>query len=150
MPHTYTNLNYHLVFSTKNREQLLKPDLRPNLYNYMGGIIRKHAGIAIEINGMSDHVHVLTKLHPDSSVSGILRDLKANASGWMHKLFPEEADFAWQKGYGAFTVSASQIDVVKDYIVLQETHHGKRSFRDEFIALLRKNRIEFDERYLWS
>ena len=150
MPHTYTNLNVHLVFSTKNREPLIKPEVRPDLYSYMGGIIRNHSGVPIQINGMSDHVHVLTKLHPDTAVSTILRELKANASGWMHKLFPDIADFAWQKGYGAFSVSASQIDTVRDYIVHQESHHEKRSFRDEFIVLLRKNGIEFDERYLWS
>lgn len=99
-------------------------------------------------NGMSDHVHVLAKLRPDKAVSDVLRDLKANASGWMHEVFPELRDFSWQRGYGAFTVSGSQIDKVREYIANQEMHHAKRSFRDEFIALLVANQVEFEEKYL--
>ena len=101
------------------------------------------------INGMSDHVHVLAKLRPDKSVSDVLRDLKANSSGWMHDVFPELKDFSWQNGYGAFTVSASQIENVRQYIANQEERHKKvGTFRDEFIKLLRANEIDFDENYL--
>ena len=151
MPQSYTNLIYHIVFSTKNRQPLITDDVKTRLYEYIGGTIRKQGGIALAINGMSDHVHVLAKLRPDKAVSAVLRDLKANSSGWMHDVFPELKDFSWQNGYGAFTVSASQIEKVKEYIANQEEHHRKiGSFRDEFIKLLRANKIEFDEKYLFA
>lgn len=149
MPQSYTNLVYHIVFSTKNRQPLITENVKTRLYDYIGGTIRKQGGIALAINGMEDHVHVLAKLRPDKAVSDVLRDLKANASGWMHKVFPELADFSWQNGYGAFTVSASQIEKIKEYIANQERHHQRRSFRDEFVVLLKANEIEFDEKYLF-
>jgi len=151
MSQSYTNLIYHIVFSTKNRQPLITGEVKSRLYEYIGGTIRKQGGIALAINGMSDHLHVLAKLRADKAVSDVLRDLKANSSGWMHKVFPELKDFSWQNGYGAFTVSASQIEKVKEYIANQEKHHQKiGSFRDEFIKLLRANEIEFDEKYLFS
>lgn len=149
MPQSFTNLIYHIVFSTKNRQPLITDHVKSRLYEYIGGTIRKQGGIALAINGMSDHVHVLAKLRPDKSVSDVLRDLKANSSGWMHDVFPELKDFSWQNGYGAFTVSASQIERVRQYIANQEEHHKKvGTFRDEFIKLLRANEIEFEEKYL--
>ena len=149
MPQSYTNLVYHIVFSTKNRQPLINDGVKSRLYDYIGGTIRKQGGIGLAINGMSDHIHVLAKLRADKAVSDVLRDLKANSSGWMHEVFPELKDFAWQNGYGAFTVSASQIEKVREYIANQEKHHRKiGSFRDEFIKLLRANEIEFDEKYL--
>lgn len=149
MAQSYTNLIYHIVFSTKNRESLITPETQPRLYEYIGGIIRNKGGILLEIGGMNDHIHVLAKLRPDNSLSNILRDLKANSTGWMHKVFPEMKDFSRQNGYGAFTVSASQIEKVKQYIANQEEHHAKVSFKDEFIKLLRANEIEFDAKYLF-
>lgn len=149
MPQSYTNLIYHIVFSTKNRQPLITGNVKSRLYDYIGGTIRKQGGIALAINGISDHVHVLTKLRADKAVSDVLRDLKANSSGWMREVFPEIKDFSWQNGYGAFTVSASQIDKVKEYVANQEKHHRKiGSFRDEFVKLLTANEIEFDEKYL--
>jgi putative transposase len=150
MPKSYTNLIYHIVFSTKNREPIITYERAPRLYDYMGGIIRNLGGIVLAMNGIEDHVHLLAKLRPDRSLSSVLRDLKANSSGWMHDVLPNAKDFAWQNGYGAFTVSASQINRVRQYIATQEQHHQKHSFRDEFVGLLRRNQIEFDERYLWS
>lgn len=148
MAQSYTNLIYHIVFSTKDRKPLITPDVKERLYDYMGGIVRGLGGISLGINGMSDHAHLLAKLRPDKAVSDVLRDLKANASGWMHEVFPDVKDFAWQRGYGAFTVSASQVERVRQYIANQEIHHARQDFRDEFIALLRRNRVEVDERYL--
>jgi putative transposase len=149
MPQSFTNLIYHIVFSTKNRQPLITDEVKPRLYDYIGGTIRNHGGIALAINGMDDHIHILAKLRADKAVSAVLRDLKANASGWMHKVFPEMKDFSWQNGYGAFTVSASQIEKVKHYIATQEQHHQKRSFQDEFIDFLKANEVEFDEKYLF-
>jgi REP element-mobilizing transposase RayT len=149
MPQSYTNLIYHIVFSTKNRQSLISDDIKARLFDYIGGTIRKQGGIALAINGMSDYLHVLAKLRADKAVSDVLRDLKANSSGWMHEVFPELKDFSWQNGYGAFTVSASQVEKVKEYIANQEKHHRKiGSFRDEFIKLLRANEIDFNEQYL--
>jgi len=148
MGQSYTNLIYHIVFSTKDRRSVITGDIQSRLYNYIGGTIRKQGGISLAINGVSDHVHVLVKLRQDKAVSDVLRDLKANASGWMHDVFPALRDFSWQRGYGAFTVSASQVEKVTEYIANQELHHSKRTFRDEFIALLVANQIEFEEKYL--
>ena len=150
MSDSYTNLLYHIVFSTKDRRPLITSEIEPQLYDYIGGIIRGLGGICLELNGTEDHVHLLAKLRPDWALSDILRELKANATGWMHDVFPDAKDFSWQNGYGAFSVSASQVQVVSNYIANQEEHHKKRSFRDEFIDLLRAHKIEFDEKYLWK
>jgi len=150
MSRSYTNLVYHLVFSTKERRPLITPDREDRLYDYIGGVIRGLGGISLGVNGMPDHAHVLAKLRPDKAVSDVLRDLKANSSGWMHDVFPEASEFAWQRGYGAFSVSASQICVVQRYVADQKLHHNGRSFEDEFVGLLQKNSVDFDPKYLWS
>jgi REP element-mobilizing transposase RayT len=103
MADSYTNLLYHLVFSTKDRRPLITPVHEVRLYEYIGGIVRELGGISLEINGSEDHVHLLAKLRPDKALSDVLRDLKANATGWMHDVFPSLKDFCWQRGYGAFT-----------------------------------------------
>jgi REP-associated tyrosine transposase len=148
MAESFTNLIYHIVFSTKNRQPLITDAHQSRLYEYIGGTIRGLGGISLAINGTEDHVHLLAKLRPDKALSDVLRDLKANASGWMHDVFPDLKDFSWQRGYGAFTVSQSNIEKVQDYIARQKEHHQKKSFRDEFIGFLEANGIEYDERYL--
>lgn len=150
MAKSYTNLIYHIVFATKERRPLITNDRKPRLYEYIGGTIRGLGGISLAINGVEDHVHVLAKLRPDKALSDVLRDLKANSSGWMHDVFPDARDFSWQRGYGAFTVSTSQIAGVAKYIAEQEVHHGNRTFEEEFISLLEKNEIDFDAKYLWT
>jgi putative transposase len=150
MPKSYTNLLYHIVFSTHNRRPIITTERRPRLYDYVGGIIRELGGISLAIGGIEDHMHLLAKLRPDKALSNLLRDLKANSTGWMRDVFPDARDFYWQKGYGAFTVSMSQVPAVTAYIATQEQHHRKHSFRDEFIGLLQVNQIEFDEKFLWS
>ena len=148
MSQSYTNLLYHLIFSTKERRPIITLDYKPQLYDYIGGIIRGLGGISLGIGGVADHVHVLAKLGPTRALSDVLRDLKANASGWMHDVFPEMRDFSWQRGYGAFTVSQSNVVGVQRYIADQEDHHKRVSSRDEFIQFLKVNGIEYDERYL--
>jgi putative transposase len=149
MPKSYTNLLYHIIFSTRERRPLITAERRASLYDYVGGTIRALGGISLAIGGIEDHLHLLAKLRPDKALSDLLRDLKSNSSGWMHDVFPDAKGFAWQHGYGAFTVSASQVPAVSNYIANQERHHKTRSFRDEFIEILTKNEIEFDEKYLW-
>ena len=148
MPDSYTNLLYHIVFSTKDRRPLITPDYEIRLYDYIGGTVRSLGGISLELNGTDDHVHLLAKLRPDRALSDVLRDLKANASGWMHDVFPELREFSWQRGYGAFTVSQSNVEEVRRYIARQKEHHRKVSFRDEFIQFLNANGIEYDERFV--
>jgi REP element-mobilizing transposase RayT len=148
MPDSYTNLLYHIVFSTKDRQPLITDAYELRLHDYIGGTIRGLGGISLGINGTEDHVHVLAKLRPDKALSDVLRELKANASGWMHDVFPELKDFSWQRGYGAFTVSASNVAKMQEYIARQKEHHQKQSFRDEFIEFLKANGIEYDEKYI--
>ena len=148
MPQSYTNLIYHIIFSTKNRQLLIKDVYEARQYDYIGGTIRGLKGALLEINGTEDHVHILPKLPPDKSLSDVLRELKAGASGWMHKVFPELRNFTLQRGYGAFTVSQSNVEDVRPYIARQKEHHSKISSRDEFIQFLKANGVEYEERYL--
>jgi REP element-mobilizing transposase RayT len=148
MSQSFTNLLYHLVFSTKDRRPIITLDYQPRLYDYIGGIIRELGGVSLGINGIEDHVHVVTKLRPDKALSDVLRVLKCNASGWMHDVFPSLAEFSWQRGYAAFTVSQSNLEEVRRYVAGQKEHHEKISFRDEFIRFLKENHIEYDERFV--
>ncbi len=150
MSQSYANLIYHIVFATKNREPLIMPENESRLYEYIGGGINQMGGIAISINGTKDHLHILARFHQSNAIADVLRDLKANATGWIHRVFPNSQDFAWQSGYAAFTVSESQVEKVRSYIANQKIHHRRQSFEQEFIALLEKHRIEFDEKYLWK
>ncbi|MCA1604613.1 MAG: IS200/IS605 family transposase, partial [Acidobacteria bacterium] len=125
------HLLYHIIFSTKERRPLITDDCQPRLYDYIGGIIRGTGGISLGINGVEDHVHLLAKLRPDRALSDVLRDLKCNATGWMHDVFPCLADFSWQRGYAAFTVSHSNLGQVQRYLLRQKEHHQRVSFRDE-------------------
>lgn len=145
---SYTNLLYHLVYATKERAPLITAALRPRLHEYLGGTVRGLGGVALEINGVADHVHLLVKLPPTLALSDFLRELKANSSGWAKK--QTAGRFAWQSRYGAFTVSESQVERVRHYISHQEEHHRRVNFEEEFIAILRAHRIDFKEGYLWT
>ena len=149
MSHTYTNLLYHIVYSTKDRHPWLDATILSRMCEYLGGAIRDEGGIALLINGMPDHIHILAKLRQDKAVSDVVRDIKANSSGWVHREFPECSQFEWQTGYGAFTVSVSQLEKVREYIRNQVEHHRRMSFREEFVGFLKAHGVEFDERYLW-
>ena len=147
---SFTSLNYHVVFSTKYRTPAIDEDIRERLYEYIGGIIRAKEGTQIEIGGISDHVHILAGCSPKMAVSDWVRDIKANSARWMNELPDRRDRFEWQKGYGAFTVSASQVEVVRQYIQRQPIHHQRRSFRDEFLELLTRHNIEFDPKYVFE
>ena len=145
---SYTNLLYHVVYATKERTPLITAVLRPRLHEYLGGTVRGLEGIPIEINGMSDHVHLLVKLRPTISVSELLNKLKSNSSGWAKR--ETKGRFSWQSRYAAFTVSESQVENVRLYIRNQEKHHHKMSFEGEYKALLREHHLDFDEAHLWN
>jgi putative transposase len=146
MPHTYSNLLYHLVFSTKGRYPFITRNVKSRLYAYIGGSVRGLGGVCLEIGGVADHVHLLVKLKPTTDVAEFLQKLKPNVTHWARRTIHPK--FEWQNGYGAFTVSESQIEKAKTYLQNQEFHHLKFSFEDEFKMLLRKSGIDFDERFL--
>lgn len=150
MSQSYCNLIYHLVFSTKNRQAWLKNGIRTRTNEYLGGAVRGEGGVALVVGGTTDHVHILSRLRQDKPISDVLRQIKSNSSGWIHRTFPEARQFAWQDGYGAFTVSPSQVEKVRHYILDQADHYKRVSFEEEFIALLKAHGIEYDERYLWG
>ncbi len=147
---SHTSLWYHIIFSTRGHEPYLEPAMRPRLFAYLGGAVRDEGGTALAINGVADHVHLLVRLRQDRAVSAVVGAIKANSSGWIHRTFPGYAGFAWQAGYGAFTVSASQVGKVREYVEGQEEHHRVRTFQEEFLAFLKAHGIEYDERYLWE
>ena len=143
MAGTFTRLLYHVVFSTKSRVPYIDPKLRENLYPYVEGIIRRQKGWLLSLNGMPDHVHILLRLKPDVAIAELVQHVKGSSSKWVHdeRL---SADFAWQAGYAAFSVSESKEGTVRSYIGRQETHHRQKTFEEEFISLLQKHKIEYD------
>jgi REP element-mobilizing transposase RayT len=147
---SYVSAIFHCVFSTKERRRLITPALQTRLWPFLGGIARQNRMTAIAVGGVEDHAHVLLSLPPAISIAQAMQLLKGGSSKWIHETFPEHRLFGWQSEYGAFSVSRSQVDAVTQYIQDQETHHRRRSFQEEFLALLRKHRLDFDERYLWG
>jgi putative transposase len=150
MPQSLACLHVHIVFSTKHRESLITPNLAPRLYGYLGGIARGAVSPLLAVGGIADHVHLLVSLGRQTCVADLVRDLKANSSGWVHENFPEYAKFAWQAGYGAFAVSKSNVEAVVGYIAKQEEHHKKQTFQEEYREFLRKHEIDWDERFVWD
>jgi len=148
LSHTAGNLVLHLIFSTKDRRPLITNEIRNDLFAYLGGIIRGMNGTALIINGTADHVHMLVRIRPVQAAAEIARVVKANSSKWVHEKW--NTCFAWQTGYGAFSVSESNVPAVSRYIAAQEEHHRRVTFQEEYVAFLKKNKIEYDERYIWD
>jgi REP element-mobilizing transposase RayT len=144
MPATYTNLIYHVVFSTKGRQEWIDSALRDPLYAYLGGVVKNLRGVVYTIGGVSDHVHLLIGLPASVSVSVGVGKIKANSSKWVNETQAPRERFEWQEGYSAFTVSRSQLPKVRDYLRNQEQHHQQGSYRQEIEGLLRKHGIPFD------
>ena len=145
MRNTYSKLNYHLIFSTKNRIPLIDKSFQDELYGYIGGILRGNGGVLLTAGGMPDHVHLLAGWGTSISVAKMLQLIKTNSSKWMNERPGRPiGHFGWQEGYGAFTVSESQIETVRKYILSQEEHHKKLSFREEFLMLLKRHGIPYD------
>jgi REP element-mobilizing transposase RayT len=150
MATTHTNLLFHIVFSTKYRKNTILPAIQERLYEYIGGILREQKGILLQIGGMPDHVHVLAKLSPTLAISDVIRVTKTNSSKWCNEAFPTKRKFAWQRGFGAFSVSFSNVSAVQSYIQNQAEHHKRTSFENEYRQLLIRHEIAFDERYLFE
>jgi REP element-mobilizing transposase RayT len=150
MAGTYMKLYYHIVFSTKNRQPFITSAIENELHKYVAGIIRGIDGHAIEVNGLADHVHILTILPPKIAVSDALRVIKANSSKWIHDTKPDLQRFGWQDGFSAFTVSKSQVEPVREYIRGQKEHHARQDYKAELVGLLVKHEVDYDERYIWD
>ena len=150
MSHTFTKLLTHVIFSTKERRSLMDNELQLRLFPYLGGIIREMGGTPLTINGPSDHVHLLAQTKTSVSIAKLVETVKSNCTGWVHRECKERWAFAWQEGYGAFSVGPIQVSEVIKYIAGQKEHHRKISFQEEFISLLQKYGIEYDERYIWK
>jgi REP element-mobilizing transposase RayT len=148
MPSTHVSLHIHIVFSTKARRACIKECWEERLHCYLGGILRGLKGVAEEIGGTSDHVHLLVSLGACHRLADVIRDLKSSSSKWVHEVVGNPL-FGWQDGYGAFSVGASEIDAIRKYIRGQEEHHRKKTFQEEYIDLLIHSGIEIDERFLW-
>lgn len=150
MANTYYSLHYHLIFSTKNRVAYLKPEIEQRVWAYIGGVSRQHKMTALQVGGFDDHIHALVMAPPTIAPSQIAQWLKGDSSRWIHETFPDLQDFAWQEGYGAFTVSKSNLEAIAGYIQKQREHHQRKSFQEEYRELLQNLGIEYDERYLWG
>jgi len=148
MGHSYSSSLFHVVFSTKDRRKYLDPSLRERLCPYLGGIARQNEMQLLAVGGVEDHVHLLLCIPANLALSKAIQLLKGGSSKWAHETFPEHQHFAWQEGYGAFSISVSAIPETIAYIQRQEEHHRTRTFEEEFVAFLHRHNLEFDPRYV--
>jgi REP element-mobilizing transposase RayT len=150
MANTFTSLQYHVVFSTKNRELWIRSEAQERVWAYLAGIIRQNGMKPLLIGGMPDHAHILLGIPPTLAVSEALQRIKGGSSGWIKANIPGCRGFGWQDGYGAFTVSKSQMPAIKSYIQTQNEHHRGKTFEEEYRMLLDRHEIEYNEAYLWD
>jgi REP element-mobilizing transposase RayT len=150
MPQSLEKILVHIVFSTEQRKPLLSEEIRSDLYRYIAGILKQLESLVIEIGGTSDHVHILCSITKNLAPSKIIEEMKKSSSKWVKTKGREYGNFYWQRGYGIFSVSQSNIEEVGKYIIKQIEHHRKMSFQEEFRRLLERHGIQFDERYVWD
>ncbi len=150
MANTYTQIHIQIIFAVEGRQNLLQAEHNDELQKYITGIVSGQNQKLLAINNMPDHVHLLIGLRPDLSLSELVRDIKANSSRFINEKHWVNGRFSWQEGFGAFSYSRSQIDAVIRYIRDQQKHHARRTFREEYIELLRRFEIDFDERYIFK
>ena len=150
MANTYTQIYIQYVFAVQNRISLIKNEWKDELYKYMTGIINQHEHKLLSIGGMTDHIHALVSMHPKQAPSDLMYELKRSSSLWINENKFVVGKFSWQEGFGAFSYSQSQISRVSKYIEKQETHHKKKTFREEYLDFLKAFNIEFDERYVYK
>ncbi len=150
MPGTYSQIYIQIVFAVKGRENLIAGSWKTQLHQYMAGIIKGKGHKPIIVNGMPDHIHAFAGLKPAMAISDLVRDLKNNSSNFINDRRLINGKFSWQEGYGAFSYSHSHIGYVYDYILNQEQHHAKKTFKQEYLEQLKKNEIGYDEKYLFE
>jgi putative transposase len=148
MANTYSSLFYHVVFSTKNRENFIHRDIEQRVWAYIGGIARTHDMTALQVGGIEDHAHALILAKPVVAPSSVAQHLKGESSKWIHLEFQGMSKFGWQDGYGVFSVSKSKVPDVIEYIKNQRTHHERESFEAEYERLMKLHGVDYDERYL--
>ena len=150
MPQSLSSVYLHIVFSTKNREPSIIPELRARLWAYLGGICRNLHCIPVQIGGTSDHIHILCLFSRDIAIQNFVAKIKAESSKWIKQQGTPLPDFHWQTGYGAFSVNPSETSKAVRYIANQEEHHRNRTFQEEFLLFLKKYNIPYDEKHLWD
>ncbi len=150
MPQSLAQLLTHVIFSTKHRQPLISADHREEMNRYLAGILRSLQSPAIEVRCVADHVHILCCLSRNIALAKLVQEVKTGSSKWIKTVSADLAGFHWQAGYGAFSVSQSNVDSVRAYILSQEDHHRSVTFQDELRAFFRKHNIEFDERHVWD
>ena len=150
MPQSLHVLTTHIIFSTKHRRSDLNKELRPRLWAYLAGILKNMECNSITVGGYVEHVHILCNLSKKVASMKILEIVKKESSKWIKDQEARQQLFHWQDGYGLFSVSPSHFEAVRQYILRQEEHHQRISFREEFLRILKRNRVEYDERYLWD
>jgi REP element-mobilizing transposase RayT len=150
MPQSLSKVIIHIIFSTKDREAWLDRDVRPRMHAYVATVCRDLNAEALRVGGVADHLHIVTTLPRTISQAAIVETVKKTSSKWIKGLDPKYRQFYWQRGYGAFSVSPSQLNAVLEYVESQEAHHRTRSFQEEYRDFLRKYGVEFDERYVWD
>jgi REP element-mobilizing transposase RayT len=149
MSHTYCCALFHCVFSTKERRRIITAEIQPRLWAYIGGVARKREMTALGVGGTNDHVHLLLSLPSSLPIAKAMREIKSESSRWLRETCAI-AGFEWQEGYGAFSIGWSQVGATLAYIANQQEHHRKHDFQAEFVAFLKKHRIEYDPRYVWG
>jgi putative transposase len=143
--------NYlHIIYSTKHRQPLIHEPVGAELHSYLGGICKNLECNPVKIGGHTDHVHILCMLSKKIAVMKLLETVKSHSSKWMKAKGPSLSDFYWQDGYGAFSVSPSRVEALKDYIERQAEHHQHKTFQEEFREILKEYNVEYDERYVWD
>ena len=150
MANTYTQIYLHVVFSVKGRQNLIQKDWKEEMYKYICGIVNEKKQKVYAIGGVADHIHILVSIKPNTALSDLVRDIKANSSKWINEKGLVKRKFQWQEGFGAFSYGQSQLDNVIAYINNQEQHHKKKTFKSEYIELLQKFNIGYDENYLFE
>lgn len=150
MANTYTQIHIQAVFAVQNRESVIRKEWKDELYRYITGIIQNHNHKVLAINGMPDHIHILFGMRPTQSLSDLMQDIKGDSSKWINSKRFVDSKFSWQEGYGAFSYSKSHVDNVIEYIRNQEEHHKKRKFLDEYLVMLRKFEVDFNEAYIFK
>ena len=150
MAQTLVSLYVHIIFSTKNRANMISPEVEDSLYGYMGGILNNNSSKLLIANGTANHSHLLISLSKNSALSKLIGDVKRDSSKHIKTIDDEFSGFQWQDGYGAFSVGYTQIEEVKKYIANQKIKHGKQTFENEFRYFLDKYNVEYDERYVWD
>lgn len=150
MPQSLSRVLVHIIFSTKDRLRLIKPEIEPELFAYIAGVLNEHGAQPIKIGGEEDHVHILCALPRTMALCDLLEKIKKRSSKWIKTKGPQYRRFAWQGGYGVFSVGEYGIERVKRYIAAQKKHHRSVTFKDEFREFLDRYRIEYDEKYLWG